>query len=191
MIKAIVFDCYGVLVGHGFWATYRHAGGDPVKDAEFIRYMLRMANTGQVSKEDFAAEIAKQIGISVEKWLEATAYTEVPNDEMLEYIRAELKPHYKLGIVSNANVGSLERRLPPDRLALFDVKIVSAEVGFLKPQPEIFKLAAERLGVTFEEMVFVDDLERYAKAAADLGIHSIQFKEFETFKTQLENVLEQ
>ena len=41
---------------------------------------------------------------------------------------------------------------------LFDAVVISAEVGLHKPQPEIYLLAAERLGVEPAECVFVDDL---------------------------------
>jgi epoxide hydrolase-like predicted phosphatase len=191
MIKAIVFDCYGVLVGQGFWATYRKAGGDPVKDTEFIRRMLGLANAGQISTEEFSQEVAYQIGVSAETWHKTTAASEVPDEQLFEYIRTKLKPHYKLAVLSNANIGSLQRRIPADKLALFDKVIVSAEVGLVKPQPEIFELTAERLGVELNEMVFIDDLVGYVEAATLLGIETVQFKDFDTFKEQLEQILRQ
>ena len=120
MIKAIVFDCYGVLVGHGFRDTYRKAGGNIQKDEAFIDAMLARANAALISKEEFAQTIADRIGIGLEAWLQVTAQTEQPNEDLFGYIRAELKPKYKIGLLSNANRGSVERRIPEHERTLFD-----------------------------------------------------------------------
>jgi FMN phosphatase YigB (HAD superfamily) len=189
MIKAIVFDCYGVLVGQGFWDTYRAAGGDTEKDKQFIHDMLARANAALISSEDFAQTIADQIGISVDDWLATTARTQLPNEPLFEYITTTLKPKYKIGLLSNANVGSVERRIPPEKQAIFDAFVVSGEVGCMKPDREIFQIEADRLGVTFDEMVFVDDLSGFTAAATGYGIKSIQYKDFVSFKTQLEALL--
>ena len=64
----------------------------------------------------------------------------------LELVR-RLRPRYKLSVLSNADV-SLRGRLERDGIhALFDDVVVSAEVGMAKPDPAIFRLAAERLGL--------------------------------------------
>lgn len=189
MIKAIVFDCYGVLAGQSFWDTYRAAGGDPVKDREFIHEMLGRANAALISNTDFAAAIADRIGISTEEWLAATVRTQSPNEPLFAYITSVLKPIYKIGLLSNANVGSVERRLSPEQLALFDAFVVSGEVGCMKPDREIFQIVADRLGITFDEMVFVDDLKQFTGAAESYGIRSIQYRDLEDLKHQLERLL--
>jgi epoxide hydrolase-like predicted phosphatase len=59
---------------------------------------------------------------------------------------------------------------------LFDVVVISGEVGMRKPEPEIFRLTAERLGLAPEQCVFVDDLRpnvRGATAVGMVGIHHV------------------
>jgi glucose-1-phosphatase len=189
MIKAIVFDCFGVLVGSSFWDIYRAAGGDTEKDAAFIAEVLARANAGLMTSMEFNAAVAAQLGVGLQEWKALAARMEQPNETLFAFIRRELKPRYKLAVLSNANKGSLKRRLPAEKLALFDAIIVSGEVGFLKPQPEIFRLTAERLGVTFDEMVFVDDLERYVAAAGQLGIQAILYQGQADLKKQLSRLL--
>ena len=191
MITAIKFDCFGVLVGSGFADVYQAAGGDPVKDAAFIDAMLDKANAGQISSADFNFIIADKLGLSVAAFREIARQQEQVNRPLLDYIRTELKPHYKLAIVSNANVGSLQRRLGAEQLAIFDAIIVSAEVGYIKPELEIFELAARRLGdVPFAQAVFVDDSPLYVAAAAALGLHALRYTGLETLKQALNQVTE-
>ena len=54
--------------------------------------------------------------------------------------------------------------------ALFDAIVISAEVGLHKPQPEIYELAAERVGVPPERCVFVDDLRENCEGAEAAGM---------------------
>jgi FMN phosphatase YigB (HAD superfamily) len=189
MIKAIVFDCYGVLVGHSFWDTYAEAGGDIEKDEEFIHEMLARANSALMSNEEFAHTIAGRIGIPVKKWLEVTSRMERPNEALFKYIAGELKPNYKIGLLSNANAGSVERRLPAEKRALLDAFVVSGEVGHMKPEREIYQKVADDLGVEFGEMVFTDDLQPYVDAAAGYGIHAIRYRDLASFKKQLKRAL--
>jgi HAD superfamily hydrolase (TIGR01509 family) len=62
-------------------------------------------------------------------------------------------------------------------------------VGMIKPEPGIFKLICDRLGVTAAETVFVDDNPRYYEAAKRLGFASILYTDFTAMKPQLEALL--
>ena len=58
----------------------------------------------------------------------------------------------------------------------FDVVIVSYEVGFTKPDSRIYELCLNRLGVTAEDAVFVDDRVPNVEAAQKLGISTVWFR---------------
>jgi epoxide hydrolase-like predicted phosphatase len=59
---------------------------------------------------------------------------------------------------------------------LFDTAVISAEVHRHKPQPEIYRLAAERLGVAPEECIFVDDLRENCEGAEAVGMTAIRHR---------------
>ena len=93
----------------------------------------------------------------------------------IELIRA-LRPAYRTAVLSNAD-SSLSARLRDigiDRL--FDSIVCSADVGIAKPEPRIYALAAERLGLPPSACVFVDDLESNVEAARDAGMHGVCFR---------------
>jgi putative hydrolase of the HAD superfamily len=60
---------------------------------------------------------------------------------------------------------------------LFDVVVDSSQVGLRKPDPAIFLLTCERLGLQPEQCLFVDDLRCNVDAAADLGMTTLQCKD--------------
>ncbi len=95
---------------------------------------------------------------------------------LIAYIRS-LRPRLRVGLLSNA-FGSLRAELA-ERWAIedaFDQIVISAEVGLAKPQPEIFRLAAERLGVPPAEILFVDDFDANIQAARLVGMEAILFR---------------
>lgn len=189
MIKAIIFDCFGVLVGRGYDDTYRHAGGDPIKDKRFIHDILAQASLGLIPEEEFSKTVAEHIGITVETYKQAVEEAEGPNFELLKLAK-ELRKNYKTAILSNVNNGVLERKIPAKWLKdCFDVLIVSAELGFIKPESKAYVHTAQELGVELEECVFIDDNPMFVQAAKSLGMKGIVYTEFESMKQQLDKIL--
>jgi putative hydrolase of the HAD superfamily len=56
-----------------------------------------------------------------------------------------------------------------------DDLVYSHEVGLLKPDPRIYRLSCERLGVAPGEVVFIDNHEPFVHAARDVGMHAVHF----------------
>jgi HAD superfamily hydrolase (TIGR01509 family) len=93
-----------------------------------------------------------------------------------DLVRA-LRPRYRLGILSNAD------RTLRDRLRnglpiydLFDDVVCSAEVGMAKPEPAIYALACERLGLPPGACVFVDDHEPNIAGAEAVGLRAVLYR---------------
>ena len=66
-------------------------------------------------------------------------------------------------------------KLPIDEV--FDVVVDSAFVGTRKPEPEIYAITLERLGLPAEACVFLDDLEVNVEAAREAGMHGIVYRD--------------
>jgi epoxide hydrolase-like predicted phosphatase len=96
----------------------------------------------------------------------------VRNQELLNYVQ-QLRPQCKVGVLSNCRAGLFEEFFSDEeRARLFDAVVVSSEVGLMKPQPEIYLLACQRLGVRPQEALFFDDLAGYCNAAVGVGMHA-------------------
>jgi putative hydrolase of the HAD superfamily len=97
-----------------------------------------------------------------------------PNIELIR----RLRPGYRTAILSNADQTLRTRIMESDTgvLDLFDEFICSAEVQMAKPEPGIYRLAAERLGLPPADCVFVDDVERNVAAARAVGMEGVVFR---------------
>lgn len=97
----------------------------------------------------------------------------VENIELIE----RLRPPYLTSILSNADASLVGRLRDAHRIHhLFDDIVCSADVGMAKPDPRIYALAAQRLGVPPELCVFIDDLDRNLEAAREAGMETVHFR---------------
>ena len=76
-----------------------------------------------------------------------------------------------------------------DVLALFDLVLQSRELGIRKPDPSFYLTACERLGVTPNEVVYLDDLGVNLKPARQLGMMTIKVRDPITAIAELHAVI--
>jgi putative hydrolase of the HAD superfamily len=96
-----------------------------------------------------------------------------PNIELIRRLRTA----YRTAVLSNADNTLRARFLAHEGLLdLFDEFICSADVGMAKPDPRIYTLAAERLGIAPAECIFVDDLPRNLEPAREAGMATVHFR---------------
>jgi len=107
-------------------------------------------------------------------WPIRAAYMCGELDTELFAYAASLRPRHKTAILSNAIEGA--RREHQARYGfeqLVDVIIYSYEVGLAKPDPRVYRLLCDRLVVSPEEVVFLDDSPENVEGACELGIHAL------------------
>lgn len=173
-----------MLVYGTFDEVYARAGGDAVKDAAFIDELIGSANLGLITPNEMRRKALEKNGITEDAWEKAITSTQYPSEDLLAYA-ASLKKQYKIAVLSNANIGTLQRKFTPEQLAIFDAVIVSAEVHVMKPDPAIYCLTAEKLSVKPEECIFIDDSPAFCQAAESVGMQAICYKNFDKFKVDL------
>lgn len=176
MIKAIIFDCFGVILGDAYQTQLNELEQDDPDRANEVRAVNRASNMGILSREERSRMISELLDIDLEDFIEMQDQTEVSNEPLLSYIE-NLKKDYKIAMLSNVN--GRERigiRFESGRLdQLFNTIVTSGEEGYVKPDPEIYEIAATRLGVQSEECVFVDDIEAFCDGARTVGMQAIRF----------------
>jgi epoxide hydrolase-like predicted phosphatase len=107
---------------------------------------------------------------------------------LVDFIRL-LKPKYKIGIISNA-WGDLHQMLDHWGITdAFDLVVGSGNEGILKPDPKIYEIALERLGLRPEEVIFVDDFIENVAGAKKLGINAIHFQNREQALSEINDLL--
>ncbi len=172
MIKAVIFDCFGVLTTDG-WKQIREEFF--AHDEALLRRSLdidKAVNSGFMNYEEFIHEIGGMTGLSKSE-VRRRLNGSLPNKPLFNFIRDNLKKNYKIGMVSNAAENWLDQLFEPWQVGLFDATVLSYEAGMVKPDPGIYELALARLGVAPDESIFIDDIERFCSAAEEVGIRSI------------------
>ncbi len=206
-VEAVISDFGGVLtspLAGSFDAFYEYSGVSPEQLGNAIAAVAKRlgANplfeleTGRLSETEFLSSLADQLTelagrpVALEGFGERYFANLHPNDMLIEYMRSLRGRGYKLAICTN-NVREWEplwrAMIPVDEL--FDVVIDSAFVGTRKPEPRIYELTLERLGVAAPAAVLIDDIELNCTAARELGIPAVWFVDSEQAIADVEAIL--
>lgn len=187
MIRAIVFDCFGVLTTDT-WRAFLDSLPEGT-DTSRAREINKQYDAGLLTIKEFVDQVEQATG-HIPKQIEDMAQGEVlKNTKLLSYI-AELKTTYKIGLLSNiASNWIRDSFLNEEEQALFDDMTFSYDVGTTKPDPRIFQLSCERLGVEPNEAIMIDDVESYCRSAEQAGMKAVVYEDFEQCRQKLEQLL--
>lgn len=181
-LHAVIFDFGGVLWDMR-WDVAREldrAHGLPKSSVFETLYRCPAWNDIECGAGDPAAwaegahrELERRAGRALPRLHEEWRRAQAVIDANIALARA-LRPPYRCSVLSNADL-SLRARLKGELGLehLFDDIVVSAEVGMAKPRPEIFHLAADRLGLPAQACVFVDDWDQNVEAARAVGMQAV------------------
>jgi epoxide hydrolase-like predicted phosphatase len=134
--------------------------------------LLRGLETGRLTDEEFESQFAALLGVAEHDGLIGRLFSGLrPDEAMLGAVRAARVGGVATGLISNSWGLGIYDRL--DSTDMFDATVISGEVGLHKPQPEIYLLACERLGVEPAAAVFVDDLRENCAGAEEVGMTAI------------------
>lgn len=187
-VQAIIFDCFGVLVTES-WLAFKeeYFGNDPDR-SEQAAQLLKRADRGHITHQQFIQDIAALAGItpqSVERYLDRNS----ANKALFKLIGEKLKPHFKIGMLSNAADDWLTDLFTEEQLQLFDAVALSYTSGVTKPNTAAYHHIAQALQVPAEECIFIDDQERHCKGAQKAGMHAILYTDVNSLVSQLEEAI--
>lgn len=185
LTRAVLFDFGGVLLttvdnaARHRWAERLNLDPVAMEAQIFESELMARAMIGEVSVDEMWRGIGEMLGLDAEQAeaLETDFFRgERLNEELLDFARS-LQPHYKMAILSNAWDNA--REVFTDLFGLdevFETMIISAEVRLAKPDPRIYHLALERVGVRPGEAVFLDDMRENVEAARDIGLRAVLYQ---------------
>lgn len=179
MIKAVIFDCFGVIATEG-WIPFKFKYfGDDDDKMRSAKDAVSAAGTGFISHDEFLQAEADLAGISFDQ-AKSEIENNVSNTSLLEFIMKELGD-YKIGMLSNVSGNRLKNFMSEENIARFDAICLSSEMGIAKPDPRAYEYVAQQLGVLPEECVFTDDRPDLCTAAGWVGMKPILFTTTEKF----------
>jgi epoxide hydrolase-like predicted phosphatase len=204
-LRALIVDWYGVMTQDldsaiGAWAqadgisyvTWREAMREWFGQSGFVDATLNPVHAlerGELEVPAFEVELAKRLNASganvvaeglLERMFEHFAHA----PDMAGLVRRARAAGLTTALLSNSWGGDRYVRVGWDEM--FDEVVISGEVGMRKPEPRIFGLVVDRLGVLPQECVFVDDHDANIRAAAAVGIVGVHHRCYEETAAELE-----
>jgi putative hydrolase of the HAD superfamily len=197
-IRSVVFDIGGVLeITPAIGTAETWEARLELPPGELNKRMAdvwQACGIGTITEGGLHQAITDRLGLTGEQhaafladiWRE---YLGTANSELIEFARG-LRPRYRTGILSNSAVGAREREQAAYGFEdLVDEIVYSHEVGMSKPDPRIYALVCERLGVGPSETVFIDDTDMCVTGAREAGIHAICYRDNDQAIEEIEKLL--
>ena len=184
-IRAVLFDVGGVLMrsedlsAHRKWEAALGVDEGQLHTFLFSSADADRAFVGQLSEDDLFRDAATRLHLTDAQRAELMHdfwAGERVDVRLLDFIRS-LRPRYKTALISNAWSRARDTFTRNGICDVMDEVIISSEVGLMKPDPRIFRLAAERLRVEPAECLFVDDKADNLAGARAAGMHPIAFRD--------------
>jgi putative hydrolase of the HAD superfamily len=184
--KAIGFDYGGVLTLNMIQyvegiAQALNLPQEEVRDIYFQYNHLR--NVKNIPHDEFLAIICEKLGVPEKResligYYKAQAKAKI-NPKMVSLVDTLKQSGYKTGLLSNNSKENAEKMRSTGLAAHFDVCMVSAEVGVQKPSREIFNMFLEKLDISANELVFIDDSPQSLLFSKEIGFYPILFKDYD------------
>jgi len=190
---AVLWDFGGVLTTSPFEAFNRYEVAHDIP-RDFIRSVNATDPENNAWAQFESSQITlEQFDVAFENETREAGHA-IPGRVVIEMLSGDVRPrmvqvlkacklHYRVACLTNnvkAGEGagmarSVEKAARvKEVMALFDLVIESSKEGVRKPDPRFYQLACERLGVSPQHAVFLDDLGVNLKSARELGMTTIK-----------------
>ena len=192
ILQAVIFDYGGVLRG-----SDREEFDRVDADVGIPRGTLwsafhdipeyRLSRRGEIDRDTFRAAIRRALALAVggegpaadalarlDRYLANLPAVDPDMRALIERVRKAGR--VKLGLLSNADRGYTEVFRQRGVTGLFDDSVISGDVGVAKPDPAVFLLAAERLGVPPTACLMIDDQPQHLESARRVGLRTHLFE---------------
>ena len=207
-VRGVICDFGGVLTSplQGAFAAMQETAGISMESLgkamarfaeESEEHPLFELERGRLSEAEFLAGVSEALTAELGRPVRLEGFAEryfeslEPNREMIEFMRGLRARGLCLAILTN-NVREWEPlwrgMLPVEEI--FDVVVDSGWVGMRKPEPEIYELTLERLGLPASACVFVDDTDVNCEAAATIGMTPVHFSSTQQAVAEIEAALD-
>ena len=182
-IRAVIFDCFGVLYVDNKKSLLATV---PFEKQKELADVFMSNNYGFFGRKDYLEQVATITGMTVEEVSGYMAQEHRINAPLISLITEQLRSEYKIGLLSNIGREWINDFFSKHQLHdYFDEVVLSGEEGITKPHPSIFTLIASRLGLDPSECIMIDDIKENCEGAEMAGMHAIHYQTNEQLLDEL------
>jgi putative hydrolase of the HAD superfamily len=194
-IKAVIFDWGGVLIDDPAPGLMQYCSAAlGVSGERYIEAHKKFAEDftkGFISEDVFWAKVCGELGKPApgitSLWNSAFRSVYSPRTDVFSTVSSLHNNGYRIALLSNTEVPAMQffHELQYD---MFDVLVFSCAERTMKPERKIYEITIKKLGLTPEQTTFIDDKQEFVKAAEQVKINAILFKDIEQVKTELAQI---
>jgi putative hydrolase of the HAD superfamily len=182
--SAIVFDLGQVLIPFDYKLfadkinQHKNGLGEQFLKKYKSNYDVhRQFEKGKIAEKDFIVQMLEYLEHKIDGETFCRYWSDIfwINKNVVALL-PELKKNYNLYLLSNTN--SIHKKYGYESyefLKIFDKLFLSHEVGFIKPEEEIYRAVEKVSGIPSEEHIFIDDIKEYVDGAKKIGWDGIQY----------------
>jgi HAD superfamily hydrolase (TIGR01509 family) len=188
VIKAVIFDCFGVLYPQAMGKFLKENADLFENGAETLSRLNKQIDLGIITRNEFFAGLSRATGLPADK-LKAEIDRQLVADDNLVGLIKKIKQQFKTGVISDAGKEEIEIIYIDGLDRIFDVIVASYQVGVTKPAPEIYLECSKKLGVEPSECLFVDDSRTNLDGAQEVGMQTLHYPIFGKIPEELEKII--
>ena len=182
MIKAVIFDLGGVVVdftNQDYYMQLAKRTGLKFRTVEktFDGMELDLMEKGRMDISTFERKIAKKLNIKEIdlEWYDFFVENAKVNFDVQELVGI-LHKEYITAFISNIDKSRYRYTRKMINLDFFDYRFTSCYIGSRKPERKIYDFAVKRMGIEYEDAVFIDDIQNNVDGARRLGMKGIRYE---------------
>ncbi len=193
-VTTLFLDIGGVMLSNGWGHESRRSAADVFNldfdEMDERHHVIQVTyEEGKITLNEYLKRVVfyQKRSFTIDQFRDFMFSKSTPNIEMIEYIR-QLKDKYnlKIAVVNNEGRELNEHRIKKFKLNQFvDFFISSCFVHFRKPDADIFRIALDIAQVPVENVIYIEDMQMFVDVARDLGIRSIQHKDYLSTSSEL------
>lgn len=161
-----------------------------LRDVTEGRNAFHAVEAGQIPQRTYEVIIGRLLGVDDRGLLRRALGGLRPRPQVLDLVRRARKAGIRAAVLSNSwGEGEYDPYEGYDLDAMFDAVVISGETGLRKPDPAIYLLTAEKMGVPPRECVFADDTAANLPPAAELDMATVHFTDEAVGVAEFERLL--
>lgn len=188
LIKAIIFDYYGVMCPRIVPClaenTAKQFGSDYSTVRNIMEPLLYALDENSITFYEYWKILKSKLKNNIPKlkdhmkiWEQCSLQLDL-RTEMKDLVLTLKKTGYKVPLLTNITKTMVKFNKMKGRYRIFKPVFLSCDIGLKKPSPVIFLYALKKLKLKPEECIFVDDQQSYLDGAEKVGIKTILFKDY-------------
>jgi len=190
MYKVVIFDFFGLFCPDITLEWFTKTVPDYQTKFAAYRALCTESDYGRLTRAAFNQKLADLVGLPVDQVTSGIEEETRVNTALVQYVTGLKQQGYRIACLSNGTQEWTTRVIEASGLSdLFEILVLSGELGVIKPSPEIYTATLQQLNVKASEAVFVDDREVNVRGAEACGIRSLLFTNTDSFIRDFEALI--